>query len=266
MTGPGSGGTVVIKVGGAVADLDGALLGLPKLISSGYRAVVVHGGGQEISALMGRLSLPVRFKDGLRVTDPESMEIATMVLRGKVSVSLVGALVRHGVRAIGLCGVDAGILTARPHADADLGLVGEVDTVNPDLLDVLMRDGYVPLLAPIALDSSGVLRNINADSVAGAVAGALRAAVSVFLTDVPGVLDGHGAVLARLTPAQVTALVADGTIRGGMLPKVGACLAALDSGAQASCIAHGRDREVLRPMLNGGLPRGTVFTALELGA
>ena len=257
--------TIVIKVGGAVADLDGALLGLPALIQAGYGVTIVHGGGKEISTWMARLSLPVQFKDGLRVTDAASMEIAAMVLRGKVSAMLSGALVRRGVRAVGLCGVDAGIFTARPHPDPDLGLVGEVDVVNADLLHLLMTGGFVPVLAPIAQDSFGDLRNINADSVCGAVAGALNAELAVFLTDVPGVRDRSSAILERVTSAQAAALIADGTICGGMLPKVRACLAALASGARAVCIADGRDADALRPMLDGGQPRGTVVTAPDLG-
>ena len=256
---------LVVKVGGAVADLDGALLGLPDLLGAGYGICVVHGGGQEISAWLSRLSLPVRFKDGLRVTDPASMEIATMVLRGKVNAGLTAALRRHGVRAVGLCGVDGGLIAAIPHADPDLGLVGEVDSVDAGLLHLLMRDGYVPVIASIAADADGNLRNINADSVCGALAGALRAKLTIFLTDVPGVRDRSGVSLSTISRARVMAMIDDGTIHSGMLPKVRACLAALAGGAQAACITDGRDRSALLPLLAGSQPRGTVVTAPEMG-
>lgn len=256
-----TGKTVVVKVGGAVADLEGALLVLPDLIAGGYGISIVHGGGQEISSWMGKLSLPVQFKNGLRVTDPASMEIATMVLRGKVNAGLTRALVGHGIRAVGLCGVDAGTVTATPHPDPDLGLVGEAGYVDTGLLQLLMRNGYVPVVAPIAADSEGALRNINADSMCGGLAGALQADLAVFLTDVPGVRDRSGMVLDSVSRSRIAALIEDGTIHGGMLPKVRACLDALASGARASCIADGRDRAALLPLLAGKQPRGTVVTS-----
>lgn len=254
------GNSVVLKVGGAVADAGGALLALPRLVEAGLRPVVVHGGGKEISAWMAKLNLPVSFKDGLRVTDAASIELAMMVLCGKVSTLLVSALAQTGVRALGMSGADASVLVARPHADPEVGLVGEVQAVDSAALRQLGDLGYVPVIAPIAPDPSGQLRNINADSVCGAIAGALNARLAMFLTDVSGVLDATGALMPRLTTKQVTELMLDGTIHGGMIPKVKACLAALQAGAQAVCIADGRDARALEFLLHGGEPSGTVIS------
>jgi acetylglutamate kinase len=257
--------TVVLKVGGAVADVDGALLAIPRLTNAGYAVVIVHGGGQEISAWMNRLGIPVAFKDGLRVTGPESVQIATMVLCGKVRTSLVAALVHRGVKAMGVSGVDGGLLAVRPHKDPDLGLVGEVEAVDAYALRLLTGAGYVPVISPIAQDGAGNIRNVNADSVCGAVAGALGATLAVFLTDVPGVKDRTGALMARLSPAQVESLIASGIIHGGMIPKVRACLAALESGAEAVCIADGRDTRALDFLLHGQAPTGTIIVKPECG-
>jgi acetylglutamate kinase len=251
---------IVVKVGGAVADTEGALLSLSRVQNAGFAVVVMHGGGREISSWMAKLDLPVSFKEGLRVTDAASMEIAMMVLRGKVSTELVGALVRQGIRAVGLSGVDAGLIEARPHPDPEVGLVGEVGGVNTGLLHLLVERGYVPVLAPIAEDSMGRLRNINADSLCGAVAGALDATLAIFLTDVPGVKDPSGAVYPYLTPARIETLIDDGTIQGGMVPKVRACLEALSRGARAACIADGRNPKTLEYLWLGGKPSGTVVT------
>jgi acetylglutamate kinase len=257
---PGA-GVLVIKVGGAVADLEGALTCLPELLEAGFKVAIVHGGGREISAWMERLALPVRFKDGLRVTDAPAMELATMILCGKVSTALVGALVRGGVRAVGLSGVDGGVFSARHHADPEVGLVGELAALHPALLQLLMQAGFVPVLAPIAEDQAGCPRNINADSACGGVAAALGADLAVFLTDVPGVRDAQGAILPRLAAGDALRLIEEGTIQGGMVPKIRACLLALSQGAGAVCIADGRDRATLRPLLNGGRPTGTVIMA-----
>jgi acetylglutamate kinase len=215
---------------------------------------------------MAKLDLLVSFKEGLRVTDAASMEIATMVLRGKVSTELVGALVRQGISAVGLSGVDAGLIVARPHADPDVGLVGEVSGVNTGLLRLLVERGYVPVLAPIAEDATGRLRNINADSVCGAVAGALDATLAIFLTDVPGVKDPSGAVFRSLTPARIATLIDNGTIHGGMVPKVKACLEALKQGARAVCIADGRNPRTLEYLWLGGKPSGTVVAEQDHAA
>lgn len=252
--------TLVLKVGGAVAGAGGALAMLPRLLEAGYGVIVVHGGGQEVSRWMDIAGLPVSFKQGLRVTDAAGMEIVTMVLRGLVSSSLVAALSRIGVRAVGLSGADAGMVSVRPHPDPEVGLVGEVSKVDASMLDMLMAQRIVPLIAPVALDDTGTLRNVNADTVCGAIAGAARAQLAVFLTDVPGVLDDAGSIVPYLTPEDVSMLIDSGTIKGGMIPKVAACLAALDHGAAAVCIADGRETETLSFLVTGGEPRGTVIS------
>jgi acetylglutamate kinase len=258
---------VVIKAGGAVARIDGALGALPMLMndpSLGARFVVVHGGGKDITRWMEVASLPVRFKNGLRVTTPEALEIAIMVLRGLVNTSLVAAFAREGLRAIGLSGVDAAIIEAVPHPDGDLGMVGNAGRINVALLDAAIAMGYVPIVAPLGLDANGQVRNINADTVCGAIARAMRARAVVFLTDVPGVMDANGDILRRLTASDVEALIASGVVSGGMVPKLRACLAALASGANEVRIADGRDPEVLHAVLRGSDAVGTLISESKI--
>jgi acetylglutamate kinase len=237
--------TVVLKIGGAVARIEGALLGLPALLQQASRVALVHGGGQDVSRWMERLQLPVRFKNGLRVTDADGLAVATMVLRGAVSASLAMALNGIGVRAVGLSGVDGGLLQAVPHDDPELGFVGKAGVARVALLDALFTTGFVPLIAPLAVDADGQLRNLNADTVCGALAGALAADLVIFLTDVPGVLDAQGNVIRQLSATAIAPLIAEGQIRGGMIPKVEACLAALQAGAGSVCIADGRRADLL---------------------
>lgn len=253
--------SIVLKVGGRVGGTPGALAGLAAVLRPPAHAAlcIVHGGGGEVTALLERLGAQARFKDGLRVTDDAAMEAATMVLRGSVSTHLVRELARLGVRAVGLSGVDGGMVLARPHPDAALGAVGQVERVDPLLLRLLMAEGIVPLVAPIALDAAGTLRNINADTLCGSVAGALGAAQALFLTDVPGVRDADGSTRARLTAGEVEALIERGTVHGGMVPKLQACLAALAGGARSVCIADGRDERTL-PAILAGERLGTTVT------
>jgi acetylglutamate kinase len=258
---------VVIKVGGAVAHLDGALGALPALLAdpmNSARFVLVHGGGKDITHWMNIAGLPVRFKDGLRITTAETLEIATMVLRGSVNLSLVAALARDGVRAIGLSGADAALIEAIPHPDPEIGLVGHAGNVNAEFLHLLIGSGLVPVIAPLGLDAFGQVRNINADTVCGAVARALHAAMVIFLTDVPGVLDERGVVFQHLTTVDVEHLIASGTAHGGMVPKLRACVAALQSGARAVCIADGRDPAVLPSLLSGTGSNGTIVSDYSL--
>ncbi len=251
----------LFKVGGNTGLLDGALGDLPDLLAEGkLRAVVVHGGGPAVSRLMDRLGLPVTFRGGLRVTDAAALESAVMVLRGQVNTDLVASLVRLGVRAVGVSGVDAGMVRARPHSDPALGLVGQAAEVRTELLDLLAARGMVPCVAPLALDEDGVLRNLNADTMCGALAGALGATWTIFLTDVPGVLRADGSLAARLSAAEVEALVSSGEISGGMIPKVRACLEALRHGARAVYIADGRRRGILTEFFTNGSAIGTLIT------
>jgi acetylglutamate kinase len=249
----------VIKLGGATLDGGGAPLEeVAALVRSGLRVVIVHGGGALISQWLDRVGVPTRFQDGVRVTDEPALEVATMVMRGVVNTGVVAGLARFGVAAAGLSGVDDGLLRAR--RKPELGLVGEVESVNTVALNALLDQGIVPVIAPLGLDADGTLLNINADTAAAAIAAALEADAALFMTDVPGVRDAGGAVLPRLDRGDVERLIADGVIAGGMIPKVRACLDAL-RGARMAAILDGRTAGALSGSLRdeSGMA-GTVVT------
>ncbi len=254
------GATVVVKLGGATLggatfDGGGALLEeVAALARAGLRVVLVHGGGPLITAWLERLGVPTRFVDGQRVTDEAALEVATMALRGTVNTGIVAALGRLGVRAAGLSGADDGLLRARRRPG--LGFVGEAPEVNAALLTILLDQGVVPVIAPLGLDAEGALLNINADVATAAIAAALGAGAALFLTDVPGVRGPDGAVRSSLDRVTVRALIADGTISGGMIPKVEACLAALE-GARRAIILDGRTPGALQGLL-AGVIAGTI--------
>jgi len=245
------GKTLVIKYGGAAmeqADLkeqfakDVLLLRLV-----GIRPVIVHGGGPQIGALMKRLGKEPRFVGGMRVTDEETMEIVEMVLVGKINKEIVGLINLHGGRAVGLSGKDGSLIRAhkRLHrtADgtmADIGLVGEVDAVNPEVIRLLEEDGFIPVIAPVGVGSGGETYNINADLVAGDVAAALSAEKLMHLTDVQGIKGQDGRHISTLTKQEAERLIKAGVIDGGMLPKVESSLRALAGGAQKAHIIDGR--------------------------
>ena len=248
-----SGTTMVIKYGGAAmssADLkEEFATDIALLRYVGIRPIIVHGGGNEISGYMKRLDLPVRFVEGLRVTDQAAMEVAKMVLVGKVNKEIVGLINSKGAPAVGLCGDDGGLIMAKPLVKRgqdgsvlDLGLVGEVTDVNTRLLDLLEAD-YVPVVASVGLGTGGESYNINADTVAGALAAALQAEKVIFLTDVSGLradLDDESSLISACTSADVTELVEAGKVSKGMIPKVEAVLAALEAGVAAAHIIDGR--------------------------
>ena len=243
--------TLVIKYGGAAmeqAELkeqfakDVLLLRLV-----GIRPVIVHGGGPQIGALMKRLGKEPRFVGGMRVTDEETVEIVEMVLVGKINKEIVGLINLHGGRAVGLSGKDGTLIRAhkRLHrtADgtmADIGLVGEVDAVNPELIRLLEEDGFIPVIAPVGVGSGGETYNINADLVAGDVAAALSAEKLIHLTDVQGIKGEDGRHISTLTKQEAERLIKAGIIDGGMLPKVESSLRALAGGAQKAHIIDGR--------------------------
>ena len=245
------GKTLVIKYGGAAmeqADLkeqfaqDVLLLRLV-----GIRPVIVHGGGPQIGALMKRLGKEPRFVGGMRVTDEETMEIVEMVLVGKINKEIVGLINLHGGRAVGLSGKDGGLIRAhkRLHRtpdgqSADIGLVGEVDAVNPEPIRVLEDNGFIPVIAPVGVGSGGETYNINADLVAGDVAAALHAEKLIHLTDVQGINGEDGRHVSTLTKRDAERLIKAGVIDGGMLPKVESALRALGGGAQKAHIIDGR--------------------------
>jgi len=252
---------VVIKLGGStIADQQAVLEEIARLRHA-HAIVVVHGGGKRLTDWLGRLGVPTRFEDGLRVTDESVVEAALAVLGGVVNGELVGALRALGVDAFGLTGLDGGLLIGR--RQPGLGLVAHVVGIRRYLLDHMLGEGSVPVIAPLALDERGVVCNVNADDAAAGVAGGLRARL-VLLTDVDGVLDAEGSRLGTLTVAEAERLVAEGVISGGMIPKVRACLDALDSGAVEAVIVDGSaERAIERALADADF--GTRIASEEHG-
>ena len=250
------GKTVVIKYGGN-AMVDEKLkqgfardIVLMKLV--GINPVVVHGGGPQIGKLLERIGKQSTFISGMRVTDAETMDVVEMVLGGLVNKDIVNLINRHGGRAVGLTGKDGDLIRARKmlmensatDLDApeivDLGYVGEVASIEPAVVDMLVGGDFIPVIAPIGVGNDGMSYNINADLVAGKVAEVLRAEKLILLTNTAGLLDKDGQLLSGLTARQVDALIADGTIHGGMLPKIGCALDAVKGGVRAAHIIDGR--------------------------
>lgn len=223
---------IVIKVGGQELDNPAFVGGLANVVGAmATPPVIVHGGGRGSTRLAERLHLETRFIDGFRVTDDATLEVATMGLVGLASTALVTGLVNGGVPALGLCGADAAIVRVRPDARRELGWVGEPTAVDGARLKALLGAGFVPCLAPISLGEDGRLYNVNADTVAAAVATALDAPALVMVTAAPGVLD-NGVVLTRLTPPRIENLITNGIIRDGMIPKTRAACDALANGVR----------------------------------
>jgi acetylglutamate kinase len=260
------GKTVVVKLGGAAMtepDLaasfaeDVALLRL-----AGVRPVVVHGGGPQITEVAGRLGLATRFERGLRVTDPDTLDVTRMVLVGRINTHLVSLINRQGVPAAGLSGDDGSLFVAAPKA-ADLGLVGEIVEVNVGVVHGMM-DGFVPVVASTAADAAGQAYNVNADEAAAALAVALGAEKLIYLTDVPGLydaVDGVPELLSELSVEQCRRLLGEGVVGGGMIPKVEGVIRAMDAGVGRSHILDGRVRHALILELFTPEGLGTMITA-----
>ena len=251
----------VVKYGGHAMDSPALSASfaesLARLSGRKMRLVLVHGGGPQIDAMIGRLNLPPsRFEQGQRVTDEAAMEVVEMILCGRVNKSLVGLFSRHGVRAVGLSGRDGRLLTA-VQLNEKLGLVGEIRHVDPSLVTTLLDAGFVPVIAPVAGGVNGERYNTNADTAAGALAGALNAEYFVLISDVPGVLDADKRLIPRLTRREVAKLVQEGVVQGGMIPKVLSCLHALDQGCKHALILDGRVESSLERCLLEGAPLGT---------
>jgi acetylglutamate kinase len=260
------GATVVVKYGGnAMVDPD---LGrhvaddVVLLRAVGLRPVVVHGGGPQISELMARLGKQAEFRDGLRVTDAETVDIARMVLVGKVNRDIVAAINVHGPLAVGLSGEDAGLITASAR-NAELGYVGDVAAVNPTILERLLAEDLIPVVSTIGSGPDGQAYNINADTVAGAVAVALGAEKAVFLTDVPGLLtdvDDVSSLVSSVTASELGAMIDDGRLSGGMIPKVAAALHAVRHGVGSAHLLDGRVPHVVLLELFSDEGIGTMIT------
>jgi acetylglutamate kinase len=251
------GRTIVVKYGGhAMGDpaLSKAFArDIALLKQSGVNPVVVHGGGPQIGEMLDKLGIKSEFRGGLRVTDEDTVKVVEMVLAGSINKDIVQSINAEGGRAIGLCGKDGNMVFAtklqRTMTDpdsniekvVDLGFVGEPSEVNRKVIDAVAASALVPVIAPVAPGRDGATYNINADTFAGAIAGALSAVRLLFLTDVPGVLDKDGKLIEKLTVSQARALIADGTISGGMIPKVETCIEAAEMGVEGVVILNGRN-------------------------
>lgn len=242
-----AGKTIVVKYGGnAMVDeklKQSFARNIALMNQVGIHAVVVHGGGPQIKELLGQLGKETTTIQGMRVTDSETMDVVEMVLGAKVNMSIVTMLSQVGCPSVGLTGKDGALIKANPmviEGEADLGQVGEVQTVNRAVLETLRQGGFTPVIAPIGVGDDGRSYNINADLVAGAVASVLGAEKLLLLTDTPGILDQQGQLLSGLLPADINTLINDGTIHGGMLPKVNCALEAVGNGVQTATILDGR--------------------------
>jgi len=272
-----AGATIVVKYGGhamgedALAEMFGRDIALLKQV--GVNPVVVHGGGPQINAMLKRLAIQSTFIDGLRVTDSAMVEVVEMVLAGTVNKHVAGLINRAGALAVGICGKDGGMIRARklrrtrkdPGSNIeqvlDLGFVGEPEHVDVRVIHALTGAGLIPVIAPVGVGADGQTYNINADTVAGAVAGALGATRLLMLTDVPGVLDNTKQLIPEMTVADVEAGIASGMITGGMIPKVENCVDAVRSGAKGAVILDGRHPHacLLELFTEGGY--GTIIRA-----
>jgi acetylglutamate kinase len=235
--------TVVIKLGGHAMGSDDAMAEFARDVTLmrqvGVKPVVVHGGGPMINQMLERLGITSSFVQGKRVTDTATIEVVEMVLSGLVNARIVQAIAAQGGRALGLSGKDSGLIMCEPE-NPELGLVGRPTKVNASVLRDLADKGFIPVIAPLGMGTEGETFNINGDTAAGAIAAALQADRLLLLTDVAGVKNGAGDVLTELTATQITDMVADGTIAGGMIPKTQTALDALAGGVRAAVILDGR--------------------------
>ncbi len=240
------GGTIVIKYGGhAMQDQDlraSFAVDVVLLKHIGVRPVIVHGGGPQIEIELDRLGIESSFVNGLRVTDDATMDVVEMVLGGKVNREIVELIQQAGGRSVGLTGSDGAMLRVRPKRvdGSDVGRVGEIIDVDSGVISSLEEDGFVPVIAPIAVDADGLTYNVNADEVAGALAVALSAKKLMLLTDVEGVRDASGELMSQLTVEEAHKHIQEGTIREGMIPKVSCCIDALSGGVPQTHIIDGR--------------------------
>jgi acetylglutamate kinase len=260
------GQTVVVKFGGN-AMTDPALSkqfaeDVVLMHSVGIRVVVVHGGGPQIGHLLERLGIETEFRDGLRVTDAATLDVARMVLEGKVSSEIVAAINVHGDYAVGLSGADAGLIRAQAR-DPELGFVGDVDSVNPHILERLLAEEFIPVISTIGSDDTGQAYNINADTVATAIAQAMKAEKLVYLTDVDGLLadvSDPGSLISRIDVDSVAAMIGTGALSGGMIPKARACIDAVAAGVRSVHMVNGTVPHVLLLELFTDEGVGTMIT------
>jgi acetylglutamate kinase len=267
---------VVVKFGGNAMDENSAhdfSQDIVLMKQTGIEPVVVHGGGPQIGAMLKKLEIPSQFIDGLRVTDEATMNVVEMVLIGSINKQIVTGINGAGGHAVGLSGTDSNLVVARKlermrvdpetheSKPIDLGFVGEPEEINPEVLRTFIKSDLIPVIAPVGVGRQGESYNINADTVAGAVAGAMKAERLILLTDVEGVLDKDGKVIPRLTLSEARTLIADGTIKGGMIPKIETAIEAVESGVKAAVILDGRIPHVLLLELFTQHGAGTLITA-----
>ena len=252
---------ILIKYGGHAMIDDEAMSSTARdtvlLKYVGMKPLIVHGGGPEISRSMDKLGKEPEFIQGLRVTDEETMEIIEMVLVGKISTEIVSELIKHDGAAISLSGKDSSLIFAHRKGarkiegldkEVDLGLVGEVDCINTDLLDMFVENNYIPVISPIGIAEDGTSLNLNADTAAGEVAGAVNAEKLIILTDVPGVLrdpDDPDSLIQKIRVSEIPGLIEEGVITGGMIPKIETCVKAIENGVKSCHIIDGRKKHSL---------------------
>ena len=234
----------VIKYGGAAQTDEGLKSDFARdivlLQLVGIKVVIVHGGGKKINSLLDKLNIESHFEDGLRVTNKDTMEVVEMALSGLINKEITSLLVAHGARAVGISGKDDGLLRASAFNLEKYGFVGKIDAVNEAVINALLKEDIIPVIAPIALGENTTSYNINADLAASAIAAKLRASKAIFLSDIKGVLDKNGELISKLDEAKIAELKSGGTISGGMIPKLEASLECIKAGAKAVHIIDGR--------------------------
>lgn len=264
-----AGRTIVVKYGGnalaGASEGDALSLFAEDIVlmhTVGIKCVVVHGGGPQINEMLDRLGIESRFHNGLRVTDDSTMDVVKMVLSGRVNPEIVGAINMHGNLAVGVSGQDGRTLQT-VQIDEALGHVGDVERVRPQLIEGLLADGFIPVVSTIGAAADGRAHNVNADTAAGAIAEALGAEKIIYLTDVAGLrrnVDDAASLIARVTTSELSAMVADGTVSGGMIPKVDSCMRAVRGGVRSAHILDGRIPHVLLLELFTDQGVGTMIT------
>ena len=234
----------VIKYGGAAQTDEGLKSDFARdivlLQLVGIKVVIVHGGGKKINSLLDKLNIESHFEDGLRVTNKDTMEVVEMALSGLINKEITSLLVAHGARAVGISGKDDGLLRASAFNLEKYGFVGKIDAVNEAVINALLKEDIIPVIAPIALGANATSYNINADLAASAIAAKLKASKAIFLSDIKGVLDKNGELISKLDEAKIVELKNNGTISGGMIPKLEASLECIKAGAKAVHIIDGR--------------------------
>jgi acetylglutamate kinase len=257
---------ITVKLGGSILEDAGTrsriLTQVARIWEKGHETILVHGGGKSLNRRLSQMQMTSQFKEGLRVTDAETLEVAVMVLAGEVNKRIVAELSRLGIGAAGICGADAGAvrcvrLSDLPGCPDGIGFVGKPSDVSRPFFDLILAAGLVPVVSSIALGPDGQLYNINADQMAAACASGTACTSLIYLTDVPGVRDENGSVIEHLGESGILNLRSRGTIKGGMLPKTSSCLEALGAGVEAVHILPGASPDILTQFIEGTLTEGT---------